>query len=241
MTSILDKTPDPIEPVVEDKDYFSELVGEGKKYKDPQAVAKAVVHKDVHIKRIETENAELREQLRTAQTTKRMEEMLDQLASLQKEPAPSNVDNQPREPEKVNTLSEQDVERILDQKEQLRQRQSNANVVVDRMKKVFGGEYVNHIQSQAQKLGVSVDFLDGVAQQNPQAFFKLMDMPQGKEQPREAELPRSTVGFAPQADRKNWYYYENMRKTDPKRYDSIAVQNEMMNEAIRQERSFYDK
>lgn len=242
MTSILDKAPVQVDdPIDEDKDYFNELVGEGKKYKDTQAVAKAIVHKDGHIKRVETENAELREQLQQARSTKRMEEMLDQLASLQKETTPSNVDTPSREPEKVNTLSEQDVEKILDRKEQLRQRQANADVVVDRLTKVYGASFPDHVATQARNLGMSVQQLDELAQMNPQAFFKLMDLPQGKEQARETAPPRSTSGFAPTATRKNWWYYEEMRKNDKKRYDTIAVQNEMMNEAIRQERSFYDK
>ena len=42
---------------------FEALVGEGKKYKTQDDLAKSVLHKESHIQRIERENAELREAL----------------------------------------------------------------------------------------------------------------------------------------------------------------------------------
>lgn len=243
--SILDN--DHIDPEVVQvdpaKDYLAELVGEGKTYKDPSALARAAAEKEVHIRRLEAEAQRMRDDLKAAQTTKRMEDMLNQLADLQKVTTPSNVDNQPTERNDVQAITADDIEKIIAAREVKKAQSGNQQTVKQRLIEEYGGNYSARVIKQAQELGVGVDFLDSVALQNPTAFYKLMGMTEAKVPSTDAPFapPRSRVEvFQPQSNTKNWNYYEALRKSDPVKYHSRETQWEMDREAIRQAERFYD-
>lgn len=220
------------------KDYLAELVGEGKKYSDPNELAKGAVFKDQHITRLEREAAEMRETIKTLSATKRMEELLDQMKALRDAPpAPSNVDNQDREPTSKSVgLTPEDVTKIVEQREDEGRRKANSATVRNRLVQEFGADYVQKVKEQAAKLGLPVEYLDQTAQNSPNAFYQLMGIspqPRLPENDNPHAPPRSTTtkNFSPNSQEKNWAYYENMRKTDPARYHTISVQNEMERQA----------
>jgi ABC-type proline/glycine betaine transport system ATPase subunit len=68
-----------------DHDFVKELVGEGKKFKDVNVLARSVLHKDMHIKEIERENAELRQAVKQGLSR---EEFYEAIKTLK--PSPSN-------------------------------------------------------------------------------------------------------------------------------------------------------
>lgn len=248
MTSILDDAPVSTPAVDHAAEYkLADFVGEGKKYKDESAYVRSRLEADAHIARIEREKAALLEDLKASQTAKRMEEMLDQLSSLQREPpAPSNVEP-PREKTVEKGLSLEDVEKVIAQRDAQKAQEANKKIVLDRLVSEFGDNYLSKVKEYAQQLSVGVEFLDSVAVQNPTAFFKLLGLEDKKVTLTKADdqgfaPPRSreNVNFQPQSNVKNWKYYEHMRKTDPVKYHSTSTQWEMDREAIRQAERFYD-
>src|SRR5689334_15076479 len=75
------------------KDYTLELIGEGKKYKDAQAAARALLEKDNFIQRLQAENAEARKQL---QQGSKIDEFLDKMKNVIPNPdATTQPANQP--------------------------------------------------------------------------------------------------------------------------------------------------
>src|SRR5688500_15910791 len=73
----------------QDKDYFSELVGEDKKFKTPADLARAKAESDAFIERLKQENSGLRNELKTRTT---MEDFMKTIK--ESRPTEQPVDNQ---------------------------------------------------------------------------------------------------------------------------------------------------
>ena len=82
---------DPVEdvanlPVVDpNKNYLEELVGEGKKFKDPVALARSKVESDRHIAKLESELKAIRTDMNSRLS---LEDLVTKLASARPEPSP---------------------------------------------------------------------------------------------------------------------------------------------------------
>lgn len=240
-------TPDP------EKKYLDELVGDGKKYKDPEALAKAAVHKDEHIAQVERENQRMREQIAELAAEKRANERFDEIRDLlTNRPAdtPNNAPTQDRERVESAPIKEEDIEKILDKREAARRKADNIKAVKGKLVEVYGRDFTEKVKEAANHLNVGTDFLDNVAAQNPQAFYKLIGLedkapahvqagPDGVPPPRNRLSPDA---FKPRTgSMKNWDYYETMRRSDPVRYASREIQWEMDREAVKQGEAFYQK
>lgn len=231
------------------KDYFDELVGEGKKYKTNQDVGRALVEKDTFIERLKTENAGIRQELATRL---KLEEAVEKIASVGRTPPPSN-EPEPQAPEKGNgaAASPEDIRKIVaevqNEESAKARREANLNVVENALKAAFGPGYQRTLKEQAKKLGLGESFLQNLAAEQPNAFLKLMDVQVKPEAPSTAvTAPRTVVSpeafqsFSPASSVKTQKHFEEIRKKDPSRYWSAAVQNEMHREAIKQGESFFD-
>lgn len=231
-----------------DKDYFSELVGEGKKYKDQTAAGRALVEKDSFIDRLKAEAAGLRQEL---STRLKLEEVVSKISSAT---PPNNDDNQNREQgldKAANQLTSEDVSKLVTQAmsetEKKTQRAKNTSYVEETLKEAFGPTFRRTIKAQAEKLGVGEEFLSTLAQDQPNAFLKLMDVGERRENNSTAtNAPHTTVNtealrFRPSNSVKRMSHYEEMRKKEPKKYWSVAVQNEIHAEALKQGESFFQK
>src|SRR5438046_816691 len=79
--------------VTEPADFLAELVGEGKKFKSPEDLAKSKWHSDVHIKTVEQENNELRSaytKLREDYNARaKLEELIDQMNNVRSQQPPN--------------------------------------------------------------------------------------------------------------------------------------------------------
>lgn len=175
------------------KDYYVELVGEDKPFKTNQDLAKGKAESDAFIENLQVENAELRKQAASAVT---MQEFLDKLEKPAIKPIIGDkpVDNQeqnnqPDDKNKENnnqrTLSEEDIVRVLEGREQNKTKASNLNSVKEVLQKVWGSNYLNTLQAKVAEMGVSQDFLDNMAATSPKAFLKLLDVEEAFNQKQE--------------------------------------------------------
>lgn len=230
MTSIVDIDPETNIPIVDpEKDYFSELVGEGKIYKTEKDLARAVAEKEAMILRLKQEKTEVLEDLKASQATKSLEELIDQLRPLRQEPqSPSNLGNQTHEPDTAKGLSISDVERLLQERELNQRRLNNKNEVINKLRESFGAHYVQKVQDTAKTLGVDVKYLDFVAESTPSIFYRLMGMENVIT--NTATPPHTRVNsdvIAPTStNKRDRLFYDNLRKTDPVKYNSKEIQNQ---------------
>ena len=235
---------DPDDIVVDpEKDYFSELVGDGKKYKDPVAAGRALAEKDAHIARIEREKRELRGNLKSTSTLEEIvNQIRDQRANEQSHRKPE--DNQERDPE-TPAVTKQDIEALLEERLSKREREStentNLSAVMELAEKALGPNFQRELEARRKALGLGQDFLTDVAKKSPKTFAKLMELDEKKKEDNLFTPPptqRNPVASGPSGKR-NFAHYQKLRREKPSEYESFSVQKQMLEDAETQGDAFY--
>lgn len=210
----------------ETKDYLSELVGEGKKYKDAAAVAKAQAHASHHISLLEQEKAELlRDHLALKEeynSRARLEELIDRMkTNTSSETPPVNVDmnNKPSfDPEQLKSF----VNETFEAKTREQRETENYNRVQEKLKEVHGSEYRRILSTQLNDIGLSDEDAVALAKKSPTAFFRQFGLDQQKQTDNFQTPPqtqRKGDTFVPAgATKRTWSYYQNLKKTKPAEY-----------------------
>lgn len=164
-----------------------DLVGEGKKFKTIEDLAKSKIEADAFIETLKSENAQFKAQIKTQE---QMEETIKALTKPKEQPAP----NAPTErvEEKVPDLSQR-IKAELESVEREKILRNNVETVANKLVEVYGSEekakeVVNNL---AKELGVSTKWLMDSAAASPKAFFKQVGLDETKTAPPPA--PRGDV------------------------------------------------
>ena len=214
--NLLNVEPDQVQ-IDENKDWHTELVGEGRKYKDDKALALSRVHADRHIAFVEGENAEMREEiLRLKQEVNagaKLQELLDKIDTQQqltsREPTPNS--NEEMKPALKLDEVESLVSSKIQQHEQQRKEQDNFNQVKAKLTERFGSNFKDALKDKSDALGLSDEEVNTMARKNPNLFIKTFDL---NVQGETFQTPPRTSGvFAPKLPQKrNWAYYQDLKK-----------------------------
>lgn len=154
---------------------FEDLVGEGKKYVDPDAAAKAIIEKDNFIEQLKRETAALREEMAIkTPIADRSQEILDRLEALKNNPGTVEPATSQLERSEVKGLSLEDVEKVIAQREARAQADRNINSVKVKLQEQFGDNYGNALKQLAEKNGLSPKDLDDLAARSPQLVLNLV-------------------------------------------------------------------
>lgn len=226
-----------------DFDYYSALVGEGKKYKDPKAAGLAIVHKDQHISKIEQENAALRKELEGKLA---IDAFLDKLNARTVTQTPNGSNTEPAvepNPAQIQNkgLSLEDVQKFIAEQEAQRTAEANMAKAIAKLKEAFGANYTVNLEAKANELGVNKDFLTSIAKTSPDALVKLVGADKAPDST--GTVPNSSVRSVPsvgQTSGKKFADYQKVLKEEPRRYWSSAFQAEMHREAEKQGEAFYN-
>jgi len=237
------------------KNYLEELVGEGKKFSDPQALARGKVEADTHIARLERELAELREKANTGRTVddllKKLEERNTQSngnASNSGEYQPSSQGQNQNADAGAVQLDESKIEELLSGKlnefQKSQREQANLQHSVSVMQEKWGDNAQVELNRKAKDLGMSPEGLKEYAKTNPSVFLTLVGLnatapQQTVNNPVPAQSSSNPASQTPVGGVKNQSYYDRMKREDPKKWKSRDVQWEMHNEAIRQGEAFF--
>jgi hypothetical protein len=225
------------DPIIDDtKDYLSEYVGEGKKYKDHAALAKAYAHADMTLsiqnQRMDQLRADFQRERNQNLTREQLESVLTRfketpLAS-NEAPLVNEAANQPTsiDPNQIKSLVSTEYQA---QKEQDRQF-SNAKLVMDKAIERFGNNYQDVIAKQAAELSLTPQEVNAMAKTKPQVFIKTFGLDAPQREDFQAP-PRSSFNFAPTTGpKRTWNYYQKLRTEKPNDYYSPKIQNQMMND-----------
>lgn len=183
---------------------FGELVGEGKKFKTQEDLAKGKVESDAFIEKLSTENKELRGLVDTlvtkVDTLAKRTEFFERLGSNNNDDEDSVTNqndgkNKPDGNNQANTgLSADDVIDLVERRELAKKQNANVQEVDSVLVKHFGAEAKAFVEQQARNLGVTVDYLKGLALTSPQAFYNAVGIsPQPSS--RNASLSSNVAGF----------------------------------------------
>jgi hypothetical protein len=252
----------------DDKDYFEELVGEGKKFKDVKDLAKGKARSDAFIEQLKREQAELREELAK---TKSIEEHLNDLrnAMINRSKQEGNIremtpdhgssrdENTGQNQSAANTPSPDDIQRLVaeevNRRVSVEKQKQNIDSVIDAAKRVYGESYKQELTNKAKALGSSPDELFNIAEKNPQLFKSIMGLNETAGTPpvkqnegtnrifesTNTEALRSQHGSS--NSQKKYADFEQLRKENPQEYFSPRVQNEMFQLAEKIGPAFFDK
>lgn len=168
-------------------------------------------------------------------TGAQLKELLDRLDNPQKEP--ENPDNTHKDQGQPGIRPE-DIERLVSEKltahqQSLRQNENFAKMQA-KLRESLGSDYQAAYKQRLDTLGLTPEFADDLARNHPTVFLKTFGLDQ-QQSSASPQLPRSSQrpsSFAPHTPKRDWNYYQQMKKNDPRMYldPKIAVQmhNDMM-------------
>ena len=142
-----------------------DFVGEGKKYKSAEDALKSVPHAQEHIKTLEEEMAQLKEELTRRKTA---EELLDELKS-----GTQSTENTTQVQEFDQDRLMQLVNQTIEQKEQQSKAQQNAKTVANRFTEQYGAKAEDAYNQIAKDAGLTVEQLNNLAATSPNVVMKL--------------------------------------------------------------------
>lgn len=206
-------------PDTSDTNYLAALVGDDKKFKTVDDLARGKAESDRYIQELTSKLDELRQELNTKTS---MQEMLDQLKASNTPKVP-DTNGTPAVPEQTNHSSlEEQLETLLAQREAKKAVETNMERVRRVLTENFNDQATIAINNKAKQLGMSVKRLQEIAADAPQAFFSLMGIQENvQHQPSGVAAPRPSVnssGAQPVGSVRNAAYYEKLKRENPKVY-----------------------
>lgn len=221
----------------DDKNYLAELVGEGRKFKTVDDLARGKAESDRFISKLQQELDELRKEVEKQDYAS---ELLAKLQEKNKATDTSTVINTGKENEKPNSsnLSESDVKalvtNLLTEQEKKNTASQNITKASQELSKRWGEKAGEVLKTKAQEIGMSVERLQEMAAESPTAFLKLVDATESA--PSNPNLPKSKVNteqFSSSGTERDWTYYQNLRRESKRKYFSAEVQRQMFKDMER--------
>lgn len=206
----------------------------GEQWKDPEVLAKGKLEADKFIAELQAQVKELREDLNKQEYSKELLNRLQDKAAFTS--ANSVAPNKDNDGGAINgqtnaALSEDDLKRLvestLSQREQASTAKQNLAYVEEELSKRYGTEAQATLAKKSQELGISVKRMAELAQESPSAFMALLG--EKAVQPRMLTGSIRTEGVNMQAQAKrDFEYYNKLRKENRKLYFSPEVRQQMM-------------
>lgn len=210
------------------KDYLQELVGEGKKFKTPQDLARGKYEADNYVKTLTMKLDEMRTDYMKLdadyKARAKLEELIDQLDKNKQQPLsheqpPVNDVKKPEiDPKQIETL----IDTQIKKNKLLEREQENFNKVKDKLRERFGNNYQTQLSEQIDSLGLTVDDMNALAKKSPTAFFNALKIDEPVQTEGFQSPPRTTQrsdSFAPKGGTKRtWSYYQELKKKDRNLY-----------------------
>lgn len=229
--------------------YVERLVKEkGESWSDPEVIAKGKIESDKFIEDLKRQISEMREDLNKES---KIEELLELARQQKATPHSSNVGaggEESRESSSTSsTLTEEQlkalVESQLTQREKSMQTERNLKQVEDRLSEAYGSKAHEMVSKAAKDLNMSVEELRGVAANNPAAFFKMTGVdtkPHNQSTVFGGSRSSETESKKFSGERRNFAYYQDMRKKNRGQYYTAEVQHRMFLDAQEQGTAFYE-
>ena len=199
------------------------LVGEARKYKDGNALAKAYVNAEEHIENLKRDLALAREA-----ANKPASPAEDDDTGQKKDPVQSSSPQLKEEDWRSRIREEL---KVVSEEEKAK---TNLNAVQAKMLEQFGDEKKANaaIIAKASELGVTTKWLEDMAIATPNAFFQVIGITNAT--PNGTPAPRSekniNANFHPISGERGYSYYRELSRTNKAMYFSPATQKEIMDQ-----------
>lgn len=222
---------------------FNDLVGEGRKYQDPDALAKAYANIEAHARRLEAENATVRAKLDTIEANPNPNGSTPNGGGEPNHSDPNGEapNNQAPRQMNVDEFRSQIREELKNLTEGERAK-ANMDAAARKLVELYGSEQeaTKRIATKAQELGVGVDWLRDAASRSPEAFYATMGIA-GNGGARQTPGYNPEVNLPNEGGTQNFEYFDKLRRDNPKLYFSPETQKAMMNNARKMGADFYKR
>ncbi len=210
----------------EEPKLLNELVGEGKKFRDTEALARGKKESDDFIVRLQEENAQIRKELQSRPTADEITNRVKDTLSTVTKPT-TEVVNQPTPFTKADLQPV--VKEILAQTQQQDRARVNVEEVTVKLDTLYGDRQKasKFLADKASELGVSIQYLEQTAAQSPKAFYSLVgvtDNPNTQTNSTRTKGSISTDSLKQGTD-ESWEGFQKLRRENKAKYFSPAVQN----------------
>jgi hypothetical protein len=225
---------------VEAKDYLQELVGDGKKFKSPQDLAKGKAESDTYIKVLEKKLDQMRDDYLKLDEDYKARASLQELIDQQKSSAQQSSNNQPivKDHNTAPSIDLKDIENMMSAKlqehEVTKRQNDNLNLVKNKLIEHFGTKYQGAVKEQLADLGLSESRFQELAREAPTALLRTLGVDQPAPKETYQSAPRSSLrsdSFKPKgSEKRDWQWYQDLKQKDPNRYNDPQTNVQMMND-----------
>ena len=231
-------------------DLISKLVGDDKKFKTVNDLAKGKLESDTFIERLQTENKALREALDDADTT--ASKSLTQLNELISRANSNGTQGQASTTTTMdlsNVLKREDVPKLLAEMETMGRAKTNRETFNRTVSEAFGDKANEMVAAKLTELSVTPEAFLSLVTQNPSAAAKLLDIKLGT-QPnvtgnatREGSVNTEAAfsGNGNASGERNFEYYNKLRREMKHGFYSTEIQQAMFNDRKAQGDAFWKK
>jgi hypothetical protein len=223
-----------LQTIDQTKDWLSELVGENKKFRSVNDLAKGKAEADRYVEMIIKQKDELASdylKLKADYDARaKLEELLDQRTrQSQEEYTPSS--NQPPKEVDFDSL----IEKKISERERLRQREENVKQTKQMLKEKLGSNYSSKLQEKLNELDLTEEEAFAMAQRSPKAFVRTLGL---DSQPSSNNMfqtpPTSQVRaseFRPKTEQRTWSWYQDLKAKNPRAWLDPKIQTQMYHDA----------
>lgn len=204
---------------------LDDLVGEGKRFADANALLKGKLEADAFIQRLQAEAEEMRKQIGKAQT---LDEIMTQIkAANPTPPVPAQPLTTPEKPDADPAKLTEIVSDLFAKRDAEARIKANRDLVEKTLREKWGADANLNLNKRASELGVTVDYLRTVANDSPAALFEILGVNRQAAPAPTPAAPRGVHVPPSQVNGRDQAFYENLKRTNPSEYFSPKVQNQM--------------
>ena len=209
----------------------------GEQWSNPETIAKGKLEADSHITQLEAQLEEFRQKLGEQDYSKTLLERLEAQAAATTTANPqvqpnNNIGGTNTEGNTQPAVSEEVLKSLMEQtltaREATRTAADNIAVVNKHLEDAFGTEAKAHIDKKAKELGMTVERMQTLASESPNAFLHLIGEQQRVTQPIVSGSIRTEGVNMQSSTERDWKYYSSLRKKDKHQYYSASVQSQML-------------
>jgi hypothetical protein len=231
------------------KDYLAELVGDGKKFKTPQDLAKGKYEADNYVSLLTKKLDQLRDDYTKLDTDykarAKLEELMDKhFNSQQQSSSETNLTANDRDKPGIDPKQiEELVDTRIKQTKQFEREQANLSKVKDKLVERFGSNYQTILNERIESLELSAEDVNALAKKSPTALFKALELEAPTQDSFQAP-PRSqkrSDTFSPKGGpKRTWSYYQDLKKANPQLYNDPKITIQMEKDYLALGDSFED-
>lgn len=245
--NLLDQPTDDQIDIDENKDYLSELVGEGKKFKSPEELAKGKYIADQYVetlkRRLDVITNDYKQVRAESDTRAKLEDLINRLSNKND----SSSEQPPAKDEIKPVIDTKDIDSLisnkLEEREVSKRQSDNFNLVRSKLQERLGKNYQDVVKHQIDELGISVEDMNDMARNRPKVLLKALgvdEVPQSDPFQAPPRSSRISDNFKPNNQKRTWAYYQNLKKNNPDIYMDRKTAIQMHDDAIALGDAFQD-